>query len=108
MPFQTKLNTSLPPLPEEGSSKGDLNPLQEPVIDTFPQSGFVRVKQIVSAPNRNHGFIPVCESTWWQWVKDGKAPQPTKLGPKITVWRAEDIREFANTLYQTAEGNDDA
>ncbi|WP_083923380.1 helix-turn-helix transcriptional regulator [Amorphus coralli] len=38
------------------------------------------------------GPIPVSKSTWWAGVKDGRFPQPIKLGPRITVWRAEDIR----------------
>jgi predicted DNA-binding transcriptional regulator AlpA len=25
-------------------------------------------------------------------VKDGRFPKPVKLGPRITVWRADDIR----------------
>jgi prophage regulatory protein len=28
------------------------------------------------------------------WVKDGRFPKPVKLGPRITAWRVEDIREL--------------
>ena len=35
--------------------------------------------------------IPVSRSTWWQWVKDGKAPQGIKLGPRVTAWRQSEI-----------------
>lgn len=60
------------------------------MLDTipFPKTGFVRLKSIL-APQ---GPIPVSPSTWWQGVKDGRFPQPTKLGPRTTVWKAEDIR----------------
>ncbi|GAB5449343.1 helix-turn-helix transcriptional regulator [Gymnodinialimonas sp.] len=54
----------------------------------FPQTGLVRLSQIL-APK---GPIPVSKSTWWQGVKDGRFPQPTKLGPRTTVWHVEDIR----------------
>lgn len=54
----------------------------------FPLTGFVRLSQIL-APS---GPIPVSKSTWWQGVKDGRFPQPRKLGPRTTVWRVEDIR----------------
>lgn len=54
----------------------------------FPKDGFVRLSQIL-APK---GPIPVSKSTWWQGVKDGRFPQPQKLGPRTTVWKAEDIR----------------
>jgi predicted DNA-binding transcriptional regulator AlpA len=55
---------------------------------TLPQTGFVRLKQIL-APR---GPIPVSKSTWWAGVKEGRFPQPQKLGPRTTVWRVEDIR----------------
>jgi len=54
---------------------------------TFPREGFVRLKSIL-APS---GPIPVSKSTWWEGVKTGRFPQPTKLGPGTTVWRADDI-----------------
>ncbi|MGJ8530440.1 helix-turn-helix transcriptional regulator [Maritalea sp.] len=54
----------------------------------FPKDGFVRLSQILG-PN---GPIPVSKSTWWQGVKDGRFPQPQKLGPRTTVWKVEEIR----------------
>lgn len=57
---------------------------------TFPQTGLVRIKNIV-AP---HGPVPVSASTWWAGVKDGRFPKPMKLGSKTTVWRAEDIQQL--------------
>lgn len=39
--------------------------------------------------------IPVCRSTWWEMVKDGRAPQPIKLGPRTTCWRESDIQRLA-------------
>lgn len=54
----------------------------------FPRDGFVRLSQILGPK----GPIPVSKSTWWQGVKDGRFPQPQKLGPRTTVWKAEEIR----------------
>ena len=54
----------------------------------FPKTGFVRLPQIL-APK---GPIPVSKSTWWQGVKDGRFPRSYKLGPRTTVWKAEEIR----------------
>jgi prophage regulatory protein len=56
----------------------------------FPYTGFVRLKSIL-AP---YGPIPVSKSTWWAGVKSGRFPKPVKLGDRITVWRAEDIRKL--------------
>jgi prophage regulatory protein len=36
-------------------------------------------------------LIPVSKSCWWQWVRDGKAPQPIHLGDRCTCWRYADI-----------------
>jgi len=57
---------------------------------SFPTTGFVRLKSII-APN---GPIPVAKSTWWAGVKSGRFPKPVKLGPRITAWRVEDIRNL--------------
>ena len=50
----------------------------------LPVIGFLRLPQILE-------IIPVSKSAWWQGCKDGRFPKPVKLGPKTTVWRAEDI-----------------
>jgi prophage regulatory protein len=62
----------------------------------LPQTGFVRLSAIL-APK---GPIPVGKSTWWAGIKTGRFPRPLKLGPRITVWRVEDIR----ALIENPEG----
>lgn len=62
---------------------------------TLPATGFLRLQQIVG--DRKAGtppIIPVCKSTWWDGVKSGRFPKPIKLSPRVTVWRAEDIRDL--------------
>jgi predicted DNA-binding transcriptional regulator AlpA len=44
------------------------------------------------------GLLPVTASTWWAWVKSGKAPSPIKLSPGCTVWREADVLKFAESL----------
>lgn len=39
-------------------------------------------------------LIPVSKSTWWAGIKSGRFPEGIKLMPRVTVWRAEDIREL--------------
>ncbi len=53
-------------------------------------TGFLRLASIL-APR---GPIPVSKSTWWAGVKSGRFPKPVKLGPRITAWRVEDIRDL--------------
>lgn len=44
------------------------------------------------------GLLPVTASTWWAWVKAGKAPAPIKLSSGCTVWRHADVIAFAESL----------
>lgn len=53
----------------------------------LPETGFVRLPEVLKV-------YPVSKSTWWSGVKDGRYPSPVKLGPKISAWRVEDIKEL--------------
>ena len=59
----------------------------------LPDTGFLRVADVLQ-------FIPVSRSTWWFWVANGKAPKPIKLGPRVTAWKAEEIRAFIALLSE--------
>ncbi len=56
----------------------------------LPREGFVRLSRFLG-PGRP---IPVGRSTWYAGVRAGRFPQPVRLGPRIAVWRVEDIREL--------------
>jgi predicted DNA-binding transcriptional regulator AlpA len=51
----------------------------------IPETGYMRLKAVLAV-------YPVSAATWWRGVKVGRFPQPVKLGPNTTAWRAEDIR----------------
>jgi len=36
------------------------------------------------------GILPIGVSTWWLWVKQGRAPQPVRLG-RVTCWRESEV-----------------
>lgn len=57
----------------------------------LPSEGFLRLNQIVGSKT-TPAIIPISKSSWWAGVKEGKFPQPIKLGKRTTVWRVEDIR----------------
>lgn len=63
------------------------NTLQRHQTAVIPEIGFVRLPQILAV-------YPVCAATWWNMVKDGRAPKPIKLGPRITAWKAGEIRKM--------------
>jgi hypothetical protein len=61
------------------------------------ESGFLRLRQIIGDPKARPpipAIIPVGKSCWWDGVRSGRFPKPVKLGPRITVWRVEDIRSL--------------
>jgi prophage regulatory protein len=68
----------------------------------LPKTGFVRLRQILGDPGADPpipAIIPVSPSTWWAGCKSGRYPKPVKLGPKITAWRVEDIRELIRKAW---------
>ena len=68
-------------------------------MSNIPETGFLRLAQIVGDQKRGiPPIIPVSRSTWWLGVKTGRFPQPVKLGPSTTAWRAEDIRDLITGL----------
>lgn len=62
----------------------------------LPETGFVRLPQVLKV-------FPVSKSTWWAGVKSGIYPQPVKLGPKMTAWRIEDIRNLIAATNRLTE-----
>jgi prophage regulatory protein len=58
---------------------------------TTPNDNLLRLKSVLQR-------IPVSKSTWWVWVKNGKAPQPVKLSAGVTAWRESDINRMVNNL----------
>ena len=61
--------------------------------------GFLRLKQIVGTKT-TPAIIPISKSSWWAGVKEGRFPQPIKLGKRTTVWRMSDIRQLVEKKSQ--------
>lgn len=53
----------------------------------LPDTGFLRQAQVLQ-------FVPISKSTLWRRVEAKTFPLPVKLSPRVTVWRAEDIRRW--------------
>jgi prophage regulatory protein len=50
----------------------------------LPPTGFLREPQVLE-------LIPISRSSWWAGVRAGRYPEPVRIGPRTTAWRAEDI-----------------
>lgn len=61
--------------------------------NTLPETGYIRVKEVLR-------YIPVSKSTWWAGIKTGRFPKPVKLGPRVTAWHVQDIRNYINSFVQ--------
>ena len=63
----------------------------------LPADGYFRLAHIVGNPKAKPpipALVPVGRSTWFRWVRSGRAPKPLKLGPGITCWRVSDVIQF--------------
>lgn len=66
---------------------------------TIPAFGFLRLPQVLA-------IFPISKSSWWEGCRTGRFPQPIKLGPRTTVWRAEDIAAFIESLGKQGADNE--
>jgi predicted DNA-binding transcriptional regulator AlpA len=53
----------------------------------------IRVAELATTKGRK-GMLPVSPATVWRWVREGKFPQPFKLGESVTVWDAAEVEAF--------------
>lgn len=70
-------------------------------MSQLPETGFLRLKQILGDPFAKPPvppIIPIGKSTWWDGIKKGRFPKPVKLSSRTTAWRAEDIRALVLRL----------
>ncbi len=56
-------------------------------VHSIHSKRLLRINQVLA-------LVPVGKSSWWKGCKEGIYPKPVKLGPRTTVWRAEDIAAF--------------
>lgn len=66
---------------------------------TIPAFGFLRLPQVLA-------IFPISKSAWWDGCRTGRYPKPIKLGPRTTVWKAEDIKEFIERVSAEQGGAD--
>lgn len=45
-------------------------------------------------------IVPVSKTTWYTGMKDGRYPQPVKIGLKAVAWRKEDIENYLSSLNE--------
>ena len=69
--------------------------------NTIPETGFLRLRQILGDQKANPpvpAVIPVSRSNWYAGIKAGRYPAPVKLSERCSAWRVQDIRALIESL----------
>jgi prophage regulatory protein len=80
---------------------------QEKNTNPLPETGFVRLKQIIGSQKSSPpipAIIPVSNSAWWAGIQQGIYPKPVKLSARTSAWRVEQIRELIERLGEVNHG----
>ncbi|MDY0227151.1 MAG: AlpA family phage regulatory protein [Desulfomicrobium apsheronum] len=75
----------------------------------LPETGFLRLKQIIGDPKAKPPIppiIPISRSSWWQGIKNKNYPAPVRIGKRVTVWKSEEIRALVNGTWQPDSADD--
>jgi len=81
--------------------------IQAPSNPTLPETGFLRLNQIIGdkkAVPPIPPLIPISRSGWWRGIQEGRFPKGCKLGPNTTAWEVGTIRDLISQLSEQAEG----
>ena len=68
-------------------------------VQSILSKRLLRINQVLA-------LVPIGRSSWWEGCRTGRYPKPIKLGPRTTVWRAEDITAFIESLGDQGGGNE--
>ncbi len=92
------MTTTTTPLP-----KADYSNIPIVIANQLPETGFLRIWQIVGNRKTNTpALIPIGRTTFLNGVKSGKFPAPIKLSERTTAWKVEDIRALIEKMGTSA------
>lgn len=58
------------------------------------QDKLLRVKEVAEK-------LSIGVTTVWLYAREGKLPKPTKISPRVTVWKESDINKFIEDSTST-------
>lgn len=77
--------------------KSSATAIQKPSFNSLPETGYVKLWQIIGDKKRNIPAIyPVGRTSWLNGVKSGKYPKPVKIGERSVAWPVDSIRALLN------------
>ena len=55
---------------------------------------YIRMAQLATAPGKPPGRLPNCPNSIYRWIRQGRFPQPVRLGGNTVAWRLEDVEQW--------------
>jgi predicted DNA-binding transcriptional regulator AlpA len=65
------------------------------VTPNIPSEGFIRISRLIGGANP---LLPVCRQTLYNWIREGRIPAPTKIGPMVVAYPASTVRKMLEDL----------
>jgi prophage regulatory protein len=66
-----------------------------------PQETLLRLPQIIGDPKAEPPILPIYpikKTAWWAGIKEGRYPQPVKIGARAVAWKRSDIDRLIASL----------
>ena len=95
MRTKSKESTNFPPLILEPQNPKNSKVKTVENIDAkpLPREGFIRLPQVLNV-------LGMSKTSFMDGVRAGRFPAQVKLGPRMSAWRVEDIRELIARLSE--------
>ena len=72
------------------------------LMQLFEDAQLYRVRQIINDPRTNaYGPLPICETTWFKGVRDGRYPPGRHLSDNVVVWTGRELNELVERIAQS-------
>jgi len=73
---------------------------------TIPSTGYLRIDQILGNTRKGiPALLPMCRSTWYAGIREGKYPKSINLTERTVVWRVEDILDLIDKIGRQDNGS---
>jgi predicted DNA-binding transcriptional regulator AlpA len=73
-------------------------------VRLLPETGYVRLRVILGDAKRGiPPLLPICRSSFYQGIRDGRFEKPVKLGPRTSAWKVEDVKAMMARFNEAAQ-----
>lgn len=72
-------------------------------LDNLDGNAILRERDLIRSEKNPAGLLAMSRSNWWRGVASGVHPAPIRVGPKMTGWRAADVRDWLAAQVAVSE-----